>query len=194
MLGDPTNEYSVAFAKAMGRRQDDVIIPAFFATAYIGKDGTGTEAFPTSTHSIASGSEGMTIAKMLDAKEILDANEVEDMDRYAAMSAKQIRNLLATTEVTNSDYNTVKALVKGEIDSFLGFTIIRSERLTKVSNDRYCPFWQKMSMKLGVGINPSGRIDEMPGKNYSTQVYYEGRFGATRMDGVGVVRVLADES
>lgn len=194
ILTDPTNSYSQAFAMAMGRTQDNTIVDAFTATASTGKTGTGTEAFPTSTHQIAHGSEGMTIAKMLDAKEVLDSNEVDDEERFAVLAAKQYRNLLATTEITNSDYNTVKALVNGQIDSFLGFTFKRLERLNVASQIRSCIFWQKMSMKLAIGINPTGRVSEMANKRYSTQVYYEGRFGCTRMDAVGVVEVLCDES
>jgi hypothetical protein len=194
ILTDPTNSYSQAFAMAMGRTQDNTIVDAFTATSATGKEGTGTESFPTGTHQVAHGSEGMTISKLLDAKEILDSYEVEDEERYGCMSAKQFRNLLATTEVTNADYNTVKALVNGQIDSFLGFTFKRLERLPVASSIRSCMFWHKMSMKLAIGINPRGRVSEMPNKNYSIQVFYEGRFGATRMDGVGVVEVLCDES
>jgi hypothetical protein len=193
ILTDPTNSYSQSMAMGAGRQTDDVIIDAFFATASTGKTGTGTEAHPA-THQIASASEGMTISKLLDAKEILDAYEVDDEDRYGCMASKQFRNLLATTEISNADYNTVKALVQGQIDTFLGFKFIRSERLTKVTNDRYCAFWHKNSMKLAIGINPRGRITEMPNKNYSIQVFYEMRAGCTRMDPNGVVRVLCDES
>jgi hypothetical protein len=193
ILTDPTNSYSQSMAMGAGRKTDDVIIDAFFAAASTGKTGTGSESHP-GTHQIASSSEGMTISKLLDAKEVLDAYEVEDESRYACMASKQFRNLLATTEVSNADYNSVKALVQGQIDTFLGFKFIRSERLTKVSNDRYCAFWQKDSMKLAIGINPRGRISEMPNKNYSMQEFYEMRIGCTRMDPNGVVRVLADES
>jgi hypothetical protein len=194
-LNDPASDYARVFAMAMNRAEDDEIIAAFFATAITGKEGTGTEVFPTATHQIVHNSEGLTIAKVLTAKRILDENEVDAMDRTAVVSAKQIEDLLGTTEVTSSDFNTVKALAKGEVDLYAGFRFIRSERLgTAAANIRQCAFFQKRSMKLAISIDKKGRIDEMPGKNYSTQVFYEQRLGATRMDGKGVVEVQCDES
>jgi hypothetical protein len=178
---------------AMNRAEDDEIIAAFFATAITGKEGGNTEDFPAG-HIVAHGSDGLTIAKVLEAKRILDENEVEADDRTAVVSAKQIEDLLGTTEVTSSDFNTVKALAKGEVDKYAGFTFIRSERLGENAGDiRRCAFFQKRSMKLAVSIDKRGRIDEMPNKNYSTQVFYEQRVGATRMDAKGVVEVLCAE-
>ncbi len=193
-LNDPSSDYASTFAAAMNRAEDDEIIAAFFATAITGKEGAGTEAFPTGTHQIAVGAAGLTIAKILQAKRILDENEVLSADRFAIVSAKQIENLLGTTEVTSADFNTVRALAVGEIDTFSGFKFIRSERLgVDGGGERRCPFYQKMSMKLAVSIDKRGEIDVLPTKNYSTQVFYEQRVGATRMDGKGVVEVLCNE-
>ena len=193
MLTDPTNSYTQAFAMAMGRQQDDTIIEAFAAVSKTGKEGTGSESFPADRE-IAAGGENLTITKILDAKEKLDEKEVDDEDRFFAISASQLRGLLGATEVTNIDYNNVKALVKGEVDTYAGFTFIRTERLILTGAIRDCYCWHKMSMKLGIGINPNGEVDVLPTKKYSVQVYYEGRFGATRMDAVGVVRVKCDQT
>ena len=70
---------------------------------------------------------GMTIAKIRRAKRILDGNEVPEQGRFLALSSKELEDLLATTEVTNQLYNSVKALVDGNVDHFLGFSIVRSE-------------------------------------------------------------------
>ena len=70
---------------------------------------------------------GMTIAKIRRAKRLLDGNEVPEQGRFLALSSKELEDLLATTEVTNTLYNSVKALVDGNVNTFLGFTIVRSE-------------------------------------------------------------------
>lgn len=198
VLNDPQNPYVRSFAAAAGRKKDDKIVGAFFATASTGVDGSGTAAFNTTDYSIASGSVGMTIAKLREAREILEAAEnMEDEGDnrwYIAMSARQRRDLLATTEATSADFASVKALVSGQIDQFMGFTFLKSERLTKVSNDRYVPAWRKSSMKFACLQEGRSFIDVLPGKRHTTQVRYELDCGATRMDEKGVVRILCDET
>ena len=195
VLNDPTNAYSQAFAAAAGRTIDDVVIDALLATASTGQTGTGSETWPTTESPVIEEDFGiaasnMIIEKMIEAKQQMDGNEVPEEDRYMVMSANQLGGLLNQAEIQSIDYNTVRALVQGEINTFLGFTIIRSERLnTNGDGDRQCIAFQKQSIKLGFGINPRGEIDRLPTKRYSTQVFYEMRVGATRMDPYGVVEI-----
>jgi hypothetical protein len=73
---------------------------------------------------------GLTLAKLIEAKEILDSGNVDpSIPRYIACSPKQVTDLLNNTTVTSSDYNTVKALAMGEINTFVGFNFIVSNRL-----------------------------------------------------------------
>lgn len=193
VLNDPTNAYSVAFGRAGGRQIDDVIIASALATAATGKEGDDTAAFEAA-FVVGHNNEGLTVAKVIEAKEILDAAENDPTEmRNAVTSAKQITDMLGTTEVTSSDFNSVKALVAGEINTWMGFNWIRSERLEKTGANRACLFYQKSSLLLGVGINPHVRIAERPDKNHSTQVFITMDFGATRMDETGVVHVECAE-
>jgi hypothetical protein len=194
VLNDPTNAYSVSFSRAAGRQMDDVIIASAFAVANTGKEGDDPVSFVTPDFVVAHNAEGLTVAKVIEAKEILDAAENDPMEqRYAVVSAKQITDMLGTTEITSSDFNSVKALVQGEIDTWMGFKWIRSERLDLPANGRSCIFYQKNSLLLGVGTNAHVRIAERPDKNHSTQVFITMDFGATRMDETGVVLVECAE-
>lgn len=87
-----------------------------------------------------------------------------------------------------------KALVQGEVNTFLGFEFIVSTRLAVASNIRTCFAWADGGIKLAVGKDSTSRIDERSDKSYSTQVYYCAQFGATRMEEASVVSVLCDES
>ena len=195
LITDPTSKYAVNAVAAMNRAIDDEIIACALATAYGGRDGTSTYAFPTSTHQIAHGSASLTITKLLTAKEILDSYENDpDEPRFLALSAKQVTSLLDTTEIKSVDYNTVKALVAGQIDTFLGFKFIRTERLTKVSTTRSCLAWSQNSILLGIGTDIITRVSERADKNYATQVYVGMFIGATRMDEKGVVEIQATET
>lgn len=195
MLTDPTNSYTQSFAMAAGRTIDDVIIEAAFATASTGQTGTGTESWPGSGQEVDAGAgNNLDVDDVINAKEILDANEEPDEDRYFVLASSQLSSLLKQEKATSADYATVKALVKGEIDTFMGFTFIRSERLPSTGDViRECIAFQKNSIKLGIGISPTGKVDILPTKKYSTQIYYDMRVGATRMNATGVVKVLCDE-
>ena len=113
----------------------------------------------------------------------------KDIPLYCAVSAEELDDLLGTTQVTSSDYNTVKALVQGDIDTFMGFKFLGTERLSESSSVRTCPAWAEDGILLGLGQDAEGKIDERPDKNYSTQVYYSMCIGATRMEEVKVVQI-----
>ena len=194
MLIDPTSTYARAAAAAMGRAMDDAIIEAATGTSKTGKSG-GTSTTLPSGQQIARGSADLTLAKLIQAKKILDSNSVDpSIPRHIAVSPDQIEALLNTTTVTSSDFNTVKALVQGEINTFLGFQFHVSNRLAKSGNDRTCFAWAQDGIKLAVGKDVTSRIDERADKSYSTQVYYCASFGATRMEEEKVVQIICDES
>jgi hypothetical protein len=196
LLVDPTSTYSRAAAAAMGRAMDDVIISAALGTAKTGKDGSTSTAFDTANNQIAAASGGLTLAKLIEAKEILDSGNVDpSIPRYIAVSPKQVSDLLNNTTVTSSDYNTVKALAMGEINSFVGFNFIVTNRLgVDASSDRRVIAWAQDGIKLAVGKEPTAKIDERADKSYATQIYYAQTIGATRMEEAKVVEILCTES
>jgi len=194
LLVDPTSTYSRAAAAAMGRAMDDVIITAALGSSQTGKDGSTTTALPAG-QKIAHGSAGLTIAKLVSAKELLDAASVDpSIPRHIIVSPKQVSDLLNNTTVTSSDFNTVKALAQGEVSSFVGFNFIVSNRLNTDSNsDRQVIAFAQDGLKLAVGKEPAARIDERADKSYSTQVYYCQTIGATRMEEEKVVEIACNE-
>ena len=137
----------------------------------------------------------MTIAKLRSAKEILDAASVDpSIPRTIVVSPKQITDLLGTTEVTSSDFNSVKALANGEVNSFLGFNFIVSNRLSIDSSKRLCLVYANDGMKMALGQDIMTRIDERSDKGYATQVYVCMTMGATRMEEEKVVTIEAHEA
>lgn len=194
MLIDPTSAYARTAAAAMGRAMDDSIIAAATGTAKTGKSGSTSTSLP-SAQQIANGSVDLTIEKLIEAKQKLDVNSVDpSISRYLVCSPFQIQRLLNETAVTSSDFNTVKALVRGEVDTFMGFKFIVSNRLAKAGNIRTCFAWAEDGVKLAVGKDVMARIEERADKSFSTQVYYCATFGATRMEEEKVVQIDCDES
>ena len=194
LLISPQSEYAKAGAYAMGRTMDDVIIAAATGNAFGGVSGGNSIPLPAG-QKIAHGLTGLTIAKLISAKEKLDAANVDpDEARTIVCSAKQISDLLGTTQITSADFNSVKALVQGDIDTFMGFKFIRSERLgLDGNNNRQVLAFTNTSMGLALGKDIQTKISERADKNYSTQVYLCMTIGATRVEDEKVVEIACTE-
>lgn len=221
LLIDPASEYSMAFMYAFGRAMDDEIISAALGNAYAGEEGSTATALPT-TQKVAAHDGSTTTGVNLNVrtlrkvKEKFDANDVdESIPRYFSITSSQLQSLLAETEVTSSDYANVKALVMGEVNSFMGFQFIRTERLVRSSsnvtytvtdgtvgagtgtvtaaNSRRCFAWAKDGLLLSIGQDQKSRISERDDKSYSTQVFMCMGIGSTRIEEEKVVEVICSE-
>ena len=194
-LIDPTSSYALAAAYALGRAQDDEIIAAVSGTAYSGETGSTSVTLPSAQKITESGTDGLTIAKLRSAKEIMDSGNVDpSIPRWIVVGPKQITNLLGTTEVTSSDFNSVKALANGEVNSFLGFNFIVSNRLDLASSKRLCLAWAQDGMKMALGQDIMTKIDERSDKGYATQVYVCQSIGCTRLEEEKIVTIQAHEA
>jgi hypothetical protein len=194
----PESEYAKAGAAAMNRQWDDLIIAAFNGDAVDGDGNTiafnGNATETNQDLAIAAGGTGMTIDKIASAAQILNSYDNSKSDRYMAMSSLEIQDLLNTTEATSSDYNSVQALVKGDIDTFYGFKIIHTERLPVATTVTSCFAWVKDAMCVGVGRDVVTRVDQRPDLSYAWQVYLAFTGGATRVDDRGVVQIDCDHA
>lgn len=190
MMKSPQNSYMASAVAAAGRKKDSVIIAAALGNSVsVDEDDAASNIALPSAQKIAVASSGLTLAKLLTTKEILDGNEVDEEGRVIVYSSKQGTNLLNTTEVKSADYNTVKALVNGQINEFLGFRFVRSERLSKASTTRSCIGFQRNALGIYVSQETRTRASERADKNYSVQVYAEQALGAVRIEDEGVVQI-----
>jgi hypothetical protein len=205
MLADPTSAYVQNAVYALGRSMDNVIIQAAFGTAYTGKTGSTSVTLPSASEiavnyveSGTAANSNLTIGKLRRARYLLDKNEAANKEDGASLVAivdpSQIQSLLRTTEVTNSDYNTIKALVAGEIDTYMGFKFVKHNGLTVASSIRECIFFEQQGLLLAMGAEVMVDVGPRRDKRNSTQVYVCGSFGSTRMWEEKVLRVKCDET
>lgn len=220
-IHSPENEYAKSAMNALGRSMDDVIIAAALGAAASGETGS-TSVYNVKEDTVASVSGGnianLNVAALKNAKYIMDKNEVEGQ-RYLVCRAIDIQNLLNDTTVTSSDYNTVRALVQGEIDTFLGFKFIRTERLPVAAAgyngdaflfDTTTGLYSAggtaisasyASYKLGFAFVGDGlilgkqegmksHIEPRADKSYDMQVYVSMNFGGVRMEEAKVVPLV----
>jgi len=192
MLISPQSEYAKAGAYAMGRAMDDAIIAAASGNAFGGVAGATSVALPAG-QKIAVGTTSLTVAKLIAAKEILDASDVDpDETKYLVCSAKEITSLLGDDKVTSADFNSVKALVAGQVDTFMGFKFIRTERIAASGGDNLALAFTQSSIGLALGKDISTRISERDDKNYATQVFLSMTIGATRVEDEKVVEIACN--
>lgn len=196
-LSDPMSMASICIQSSVGVQIDKVIYAAFGGTAYRGETGATAVTFPAE-QTIAKdfGGEGLNVAKLRRAAAMLDSVGVPAGDRYFAGGAKQKEQLLGTTEATSADYNTVRALVSGDINSFVGFKFkwLPDGIINKSGTVADCFAYHKTGVCFGMLEELFLRIDEREDKSYSKQVYYEISCGAGRLEENKVVKVLADEA
>lgn len=196
MLADPTSSEALSLAYAIGRGIDSLIVAAAFGTAYYGVAGGSSETF-SSDNQVAVASSGLTIDKLLAAKKILDNYDVDEEEpRFIAVTGNQIYDLLRTTEVKSADYNTVRALVQGTIDTFCGFKFIKLSTgvlATDTNSYRRVIAWAKNGLGLGISNEMQNKIDIMPEYHYATQVYCSVDCGSTRVDMDKVVEIKCSE-
>lgn len=195
MIGDLNSPYLQAMVAGWGRKIDDIIISAFFADAKTGTNGGTSTAFD-SGNQIAASATGLTIAKLRTARKLLKQNHV-DLDRempIIAVTAKQTDDLLGATEVQSADYNTVKALVNGEVDTFMGFKFVSNEGLgVDGSSNRRIPVWVPSGMHYGSWMNVETDIGPRRDKKNTMQIFMRFTGAATRLDEKKVVEILCAE-
>lgn len=196
MLIDPTNAYTQNAAYALGRKIDQIILEGLFGTAYTGKDGSNAVPFPASqvvAVNFGGSNVGLTVPKLIEAKRIMGKGKVnlKREELYAAITADQLANLLNTTQVTSSDYNSVKALVAGEVDRFLNITFKETEEVLKNSSGQYrVPVWAKSGLLLAINPDITTEVVRRWDKRGSWYVYARMGAGSVRMQEPKVVEVV----
>lgn len=201
MVGDLQSPYVKAMAVSYGRKIDDIIVDAVFAAARTGVSGGTSTAHATSTQQIAynfaSAGNGLTVEKLREARRILLANEV-DLERekaVIAVKAKQLDDMLGQVEVTSTDYAAVKALVQGQVDTFMGFKFVHFEGLDATA-DPYTrvPVWVPSGMHLGTWNGLETDIGPRRDKKNTMQIFMRFTAAATRLEEKKVVEILCSEA
>lgn len=104
-------------ANAIGRREDQLIIDVMDAAA----------TSLTVATTVGGADTNLNTAKMRNSKKLLDAKGVPAGERYHLTHANNIYGLLGDTTATSADFNTIRALVNGELNTWLGFQMIPIE-------------------------------------------------------------------
>ncbi len=190
---DERQELVQVVANAMGRRQDQLILDALAAS------GTSLTVANTVVTSGSATASNMNLGKLREAKRLMDKNNVPPEGRNIIIHANGLANMLSETAVTSADFNSVKALVQGEINTFLGFTFHvlgdRSEGGLAIdgSNDRTCFAFHKDAIGYAEGIGMRTEINYIAEKT-SWLVNEVFSAGAVTIDAEGIVQITCREA
>lgn len=186
---DERSELVQVVGKAVGRRADQIVIDAIAASS----------TSLTVANSVGGAGTNLNVAKLREAKKLMDAANVPMGERYLLVHAANLMALLSETAVTSSDFNTVKALVQGELDTFLGFKFItigdRSEGGLVGGGsgaDRKVWAWHKTAVGMAEGMGIRSEINYVPEKT-SWLVSSMLSAGAVAIDAGGIVEITCRE-
>jgi len=186
---DERQELVQVVANAIGRRQDQLIIDAL----------TASSTSKTVSNDIGGTDTNLNLDKLLEAKKLLDAGNVPPQDRHMVIHANSLASILGEQKLTSSDYASVKALVQGEINTFLGFTFHvlgdRTEGGLAIdgSSDRTVWAFHKDALGYAEGMGPKTEINYVPEK---TSFLVNSMFsaGAVAIDAEGIVQITCREA
>jgi len=183
---DERRELVQVVGNAIGRRMDQLVIDALNASA----------TTLTVATTVGGAGTNMNIEKLIEAKKLLDANNVPSEGRCMIIHANNLAGMLGETEITSADFATVKALVSGEVDTFMGFKFVtlgdRDEGGLPKPSTRTCFAFHKDAMGMGIGMNQKSEINYVPEK---TSFLVSSMFsaGAVAIDDEGIVKISCTE-
>lgn len=222
LLIRPDDAYVKAAVYALNRKKDDVFIAAALGIARAGEAGAISVSLPedrkiVAVDSAGGGSSRLNVFTLTLMQNKFDEADVdEDVERHFAWSGKARQQLLNDTQATSSDYASVKALTTGKINSFMGFTFHRTQRLpvtaaatnytvatgqvltgapgVLAAGARRCFAWIEEGMVSSFGEELFVDIGPRRDKRMSTQIYARHSVGAVRLEEDLVLEVLIDEA
>ena len=183
---DERRELVEVVSKSIARRMDQLCIDALDAAA----------SPSTVATSVGGAASNMNIEKLRAAAKALNEKNVPAEGRYLLMHASQLDALLGETEITSSDFASVKALVRGEVNSFMGFQVLtmgdRDEGGLPKPSTRTCFAWHRDSMGYAESMAQKSEVNYVPEK---TSFLVSSMFsaGAIAIDDDGIVKISCTE-
>lgn len=207
-MADPTNGTVQAMLAGKERARDRLIIRVALNPARAGETGQNSVPLPASqiigiqentfyrgrADGVAAPSaadQPLTIAKLQKANEILGDAEMNTGVKTLVCCENDLQMLLTSTDVRSSDYNTVKALVNGEVTFFAGFEFVRLQKkfLPVVAGARRLVAFVREAIEYKSTDIEVATITKRADRSFTPHAYYAFRHGGLRAFDSGVVAI-----
>jgi hypothetical protein len=211
MLNDPASPIVRRHSEAVARQFDRTIIENLLGPAVVGRKSptvvnlpaghviaVDNHAYNHETATVTSGNVGLTIGKLLATKAAFGRADVDTPSGgfHIAVTEEQIVDMLRLIPTTSADFNMVKALAQGDINSFMGFNfhvVTPSLLPLSAAGHRRVPVWTPDAAVLGIGQDMRAYVDRRSDKSFNWYTYMELFIGATRVEEAKVVEILCNE-
>lgn len=161
---DEKQELAKAVSAAMGRRSDQIIIDAIAASATAASVNTD----------VGGTASGFNLDKLLRLSRLMNAAGVPMGKRHLAITARGLEQALLVSQFSSADYNGMRALQNGEINSFGGFQWHVFDDRTGTGQEGGLPIvsgairqgwaWAEDAVGMAVGIDVRTEINYVPTK------------------------------
>ena len=174
---DEVVELAQTIAGAMGRRDDQSIIDALSAGGTSVDKSTATLTTP--------------LLVLTDASSRLNAVEAPMEERYFVCDESFINAMLNNTTIASADYNSIRLLMSGEVDSFMGFKfkVIGSARSEGGLGTDIQYAFHKAAIGHAVGIDMKTRVDYIPHKTSWLSIGMW-KAGSVAIDAEGIIKYV----
>lgn len=211
VLIDPESSYSQTIAYSMNVQKDRLCMEAALGDVLTGRKlDTTLTASADGVETIASGSTGLTYAKLLEVRQrFIDAGVIgmNPADRvYMAITGSQYQDVMQEEELISTDFSDGKPVNSGIIRTAAGVDLIQypanvkdqESVIGKTGNDRHCIAWANSAVESGICLGMtkdiSLKINERPDLNNAKQIQATFYGEALRTEGVRVLQVDCQES
>lgn len=183
---DERRELVEVVSKSIARRMDQIVIDALNAAS----------SPSTVATTVGGAGTNMNIEKIRAAAKALNEKNVPSEGRNMLIHASQLDAMLGETAITSSDFAAVKALVRGEVDTFMGFRFItigdRDEGGLPKPSTRTCFAWHTDSVGYAESMAQKTEVNYIPEK---TSFLVSSMFsaGAVAIDDEGIVKISCTE-
>lgn len=206
-LYDPQSIAIQGFVSAVNRFKDRLFIDTMFGASRRGATAPGGDAdvaFDVTNQTVAvtignggSGDVGMNPEKITAAfTKLVGAEADENEQKFCAIGAEQLRDLLWSTKTTDANYILGSFSREGRVN-FLNIEFINYQGLpttSAASGVRSCPMWIKGAMYTADIVPTQEHVDNRPDLGGNPIVaYVDGTIAAARTNEKAVVNILCKE-
>lgn len=153
----------------------------------------------TTTTALGDATDTLNTDLLLEASEYFNKKAVPTSERYIVHTAAQLTQLLSDAKLTSFDYNNVKALVAGEVNSFMGFKFICIEDrkegglpMTNTTGVKAFAF-HKQAVGHAISQDVKSSMERVPSK-LAYQIGCIVQQGAINIDDDGIVPIITKAS
>lgn len=201
-LNDPSNKIVQQQKMDVAKHHDARKREAILGVAREGRHGETVKQFPAGNiigvdnhdYDDAVGATGLTVTKVQAAKVFFDTRKVPKTERFFSASSHLLAGLLRDPFLSSSDYNTVQAMVAGEIRVWHGFTFIPHEEWSETApqnaGEDLAVAWHKLAVQYKSRILKPVEIFRRKEKRNNWWTYGEIESGGIRGHDDGVLKII----